>query len=233
MPFIYLNFGLRSYVYAYALMIARNSELMPAQAIHFGAAGDVGLMPLTSNSQQNSGSRRSPMTLSLSPTTPSSRSSFAPQGQHGEISPPGTGREGDSKVSPEASPPRACSTFSTALRSPASRPTTSRCPAALASALRCPTSRSTARRSPAARSTTPFARPLRWALHEATPAASPRRLPTPHSSAQSRRPHSSTRRSSRTSHPPGGMQHGSSARKSPAARSTTSRCTAALLSALR
>ena len=44
------------------------------------------------------------MTRSLSPTTPSSRSSFAPQGQHGEISPPGTGREGDSKVSPEASP---------------------------------------------------------------------------------------------------------------------------------
>ena len=65
-----------------------------------------------------------------------------------------------------------------------SRSTTSRCPAALSSALMWPTARSTARRSPAARSTTPFARPLRWALHEATPAASPRRLPTPHSSAQ-------------------------------------------------
>ena len=37
-------------------------------------------MPLTSDSQQNSGSRRSPMTRSLSPTTPSSRSSFAPKG---------------------------------------------------------------------------------------------------------------------------------------------------------
>ena len=61
-------------------------------------------MPLTSNSQQNSGSRRSPMTRSLSPTTPSSRSSFAPQGQHGEISPPGQAGRATARSRPRPRP---------------------------------------------------------------------------------------------------------------------------------
>ena len=140
-------------------------------------------MPLTSDSQQNSGSRRSPMTRSLSPTTPSSRSSFAPRDNTAR-SRPRDRQGGRQQGLARGLAPTGMQHVSTALRSSASRSTTSRCPAALSSALRWPTSRSTARRSPAARSTTPFARPLRWALHEATPAASPRRLPTPHSSAQ-------------------------------------------------
>ena len=68
-------------------------------------------------------------------------------------------------------------------------------------------------------------KPLRRRPHEGC-----RHHSRPH---KSRRPHSSTRRSSRSSFPPGGMHHVSSARRSPAARSTTSRCPAALLSALR
>ena len=123
-------------VYAYSLMIARNFDFMPftfwaqatfglmpllgsghfrlrpparnlqrvcaaklwAQAIHLGVAGDFGLRPRTSDSQQNFGLTK--VACDTAAVTYESLIAFIvrPQGQHGEIS-------------PESSPPRACSTF--------------------------------------------------------------------------------------------------------------------------